>query len=138
MCSSAGNHLLVFTFSNNVVSGSANVTGGVGMAGTSSFVGHTMAVGLSGVADAQKITVTLQNVTDGFGQVLPDIAVSANMLIGDVNSNKNVNATDVSQTKLQSGAGVTAANFRADANAGGSINATDVAIVKANSGHGVP
>ena len=73
-----------------------------------------MTVNLTGVTDVQKITVTLSNVTDSFAQVLPNTAVSMNMLIGDTSGNKTVNASDVSQTKLQSGQAVTATNFRED------------------------
>ena len=60
------------------------------------------------------------------------------MLIGDTNGNKAVSASDVAQTKGQSGATVTAANFRTDINANGSVSASDVAQVKANAGHTLP
>ena len=137
--SSGGNHTLVFTFTNNVTSGSASVTSGTGsVSGSPSFSGNTMTVSLTGVTDVQKITVTLSNVTDSFAQVLPNTAVSMNMLIGDVNGNKTVNSTDVSQTKLQSGQAVTAANFREDVNINGQINGTDVSQVKLRVGSGVP
>ena len=76
--------------------------------------------------------------TDSFAQVLPDTAVSVNMLIGDTNGNKAVSASDVAQTKGQSGATVTAANFRTDINANGSVSASDGAQVKANAGHTLP
>ena len=36
------------------------------------------------------------------------------MLVGDVNSSKTVNSSDIGAVKAQSGAPVTAANFRAD------------------------
>jgi len=137
--SSGGAHTLVFTFSNNVVSGNAAVTSGIGsVAGSPTFVGNTMTVNLTGVTDVQQITVTLSNVTDSFSQVLPDTPVSVNMLIGDTNGNKTVNAGDVAQTKGQSGQPVGAGNFRNDINVSGSINAGDVAQVKANSGHTLP
>ena len=97
-----------------------------------------MTVNLTGVADVQTITVTLSSVTDSFGQVLPNTAVSANMLIGDTNGNNTVNASDVAQTKGQSGMAVTAANFRTDINASGTVTASDVAQVKANAGHTLP
>ncbi len=137
--SSGGNHTLEFTASNNLVSGNASVTTGTGsVAGSPIFAGNTMTVNLTGVTDVQKITVTLSNVTDSFAQVLPDTDVSVNMLIGDTNGNKTVNAGDVAQTKGQSGAPVTAANFREDVNANGTVNAGDTAQVKANAGHSVP
>ena len=50
----------------------------------------------------------------------------------------SVNATDVSQTKLQSGVAVSAANFRNDVTVNGSINATDVSTVKLKSGTALP
>ena len=137
--SSGGNHTLVITFSNPMVSGNASVTSGTGnVAGSPTFSGNTMTVNLTGVADVQQITVTLSNVTDTFSQVLPDTAVSMNMLIGDTNGNRAVSASDVAQTKGQSGSPVTAANFRTDVNVSGAISAADVAQVKANSGHSLP
>ena len=137
--SSGGNHTLVFTFNNDVVSGSASVTVGVAsVMGNPSFAGNTMTVNLTGVTDVQKIMVTVSSVTDSFGQTLPDEAVSVNMLIGDTSGNKTVNATDVSQTKLQSGQADTATNFREDVNVNGSINATDVSLVKLKSGTALP
>jgi hypothetical protein len=128
----------VFAFTNNVVSGDASVTSGIGsVSGTPVFSGNTMTVNLTGVANAQTLTVTLSGVTDEFSQVLPDTPVSVNMLIGDTNGNGMVNATDVAQTKGQVGQPVTSSNFRTDVNASGIISSTDVAIVKAHSGESI-
>ena len=134
-----GNHTFVFAFTNNVVSGNATVTSGVGnVSGPPTFSGNTMTVNLTGVSDIQQITVTLSNVTDCFGSVLPDTPVSAGMLIGDTTGNRTVNASDVAQVKGQSGAPVDATNFREDVTVNGSINASDVGLVKANVGHSLP
>ena len=76
--------------------------------------------------------------TDSFAQVMPDTAISVNMLIGDTSGNKTVNASDVGQTKAQSGLPVTAANFREDVIPNGTINASDIGQVKADAGHTVP
>ena len=120
-----GEYQFVFTFSNNVETGNATVTGGTGtVSGSPVFSGNTMTVNLTGVTDAQTLTVTLSGVTDEFLQVLPDTAVSANMLIGDTNGNGIVNLLDVAQTKGQIGLPVTSANFRTDVNASGTINST--------------
>ena len=133
-----GDYTLVFTFTNNVTSGNASVTSGIGsVSGMPTFSGNTMTVNLTGVANAQTLTVTLSGVTDEFSQVLPDTPVSVNMLIGDTSGNGVVNATDVAQTKGQVGQPVTSSNFRTDVNASGIINATDVAIVKAHSGQSI-
>jgi autotransporter-associated beta strand protein len=134
-----GNHTLVFTFNSNIVSGNASVTGGTGsVTGSPAFSANTMTVNLTGVANAQTVTVTLSNVTDSFSQVLPDTAIGIGFLRGDTNGNRSVNATDVSQTKLQSGQAVTNANFREDVNANGFINASDVSSVKLQSGTSLP
>ncbi len=137
--SSGGDHTFVITFSNAVVSGNASVTSGSGnVTGSPTFSGNTMTVNLTGVSDAQQITVTLSNVTDCFGSVLPDSMVTAGMLIGDTNANGAVNSGDVAQTKSQIGQPVSATNFRSDVNTSGSINASDVSIVKSEIGNGLP
>ena len=133
-----GTYSLVFTFTTNVVSGSASVTSGTGSAGTPTFSGTTMTVPLSGVTDVQTITVTLNGVTDTSSQVLPPTPVSANMLIGDVNGDKTVNTTDVTLTKGQIGVPVTSSNFRDDVNVNGTITSADSKQVKSNVGHSLP
>ncbi|MBA3726991.1 MAG: hypothetical protein H0W86_11200, partial [Armatimonadetes bacterium] len=80
-----GRYSFVFNFASNVVSGTASVTGGTGTAGAPTFSGTTMTVPLSGVTDVQTLTVTLNGVTDSTGAVLPSTAVSAKILISDVN-----------------------------------------------------
>ncbi len=137
--SGGGNYTIVVTCSNTLVSGDASVTTGSGsVAGSPTFNANTMTVSLTGVTDVQQITVTLSNVTDNLAQVLPDTPVSMNMLIGDTNGNKSVNAGDLAQTKAQSGVPVTGANFREDVNVSGTVSAGDTALVKANAGHTLP
>jgi hypothetical protein len=137
--SSGGAHTFVFIFNNNVVSGNAAVTTGSGtIAGTPTFSGNAMTVNLTSVADVQKITVTLSGVTDNFGQVLPNTSVSVNMLVGDINSSKAVNTSDIGAVKAQSGLPVTAVNFRADVAVNGSISTSDIGLVKSRSGQSVP
>ena len=137
--STNGRHTLVFTFNSDVVSGSATVTGGTGsVLGNPIFSGATMTVNLTGVTDVQKITVTLSNVTSSTSQVLPDTAVSVNMLIGDTTGDKTVNNSDVTQTRGQVGVAVSASNFREDVRPDGSINTTDVSQVRSRVGDTLP
>jgi uncharacterized delta-60 repeat protein len=137
--SSSGHHTLVFSFSNGVIGGSANVTNGTGsISGAPTFSGNTMTINLTGVSDVQRITVTLSGVTDSFGQVLPDLAVNMILLVGDTTGNRSVNASDIGQTKSQSGSPVTNANFRQDVTANGSITASDIGFVKSRAGATVP
>jgi len=134
-----GNYTEVFTFDNNVVSGSAAVTSGTGtVSGSPTFSGNTMTVNLTGVADVQTVIVTLSGVTDEFSQVLPPTPVSMNVLIGDVNANKAVNASDVGLVKSQVGQAVTGSNFREDVTGDGSLNSTDIALTKLHVGDGLP
>lgn len=137
--SNDGNFTLVVTFDNNVVSGNATVTSGVGtVSGVPIFSGNTMTINLAGVADVQRLTVTLQGVTDTMSQVLPDTPINMNMLIGDTSGNKTVNASDIAQTKAQVGAVVTGANFREDVNVSGTLTSADVSLVKSKLGNSVP
>ena len=97
-----------------------------------------MTVNLTGVADVQKITVSLSAVTDSFGQVLPDTAVSVNMLVGDINGEQN--RQRVRHRRGQSAVG--------RAGHGGELpqrrrgqrqhHASDIGLVKSRSGQSVP
>ena len=137
--SGAAGHKLVFTFTNTVMSGSASVTSGTGsVSGSPTFSGNTMTVNLTGVTDIQTIGVTLSGVTDSFAQVMSNTVVNARFLLGDSNGNSAVNAGDVTQVKGQSGALISAGNFRSDLNANGAINGGDVSIAKSTSGHAIP
>jgi photosystem II stability/assembly factor-like uncharacterized protein len=133
-----GNYSFVFTFTTNVVGGTATVTSGTGSAGTPVFAGTTMTVPLSSISDVQTIAVTLHGVTDVSSQVLPDTSVSAHMLIGDTTGNKTVDRSDVTQTKGQVGLPVTASNFREDVKISGTITSADVSQVKSDVGHHLP
>jgi hypothetical protein len=95
-------------------------------------------VHLTGVANAQNLTLNLEGVTDNFGQALPPTAITLSTLAGDVNGNRSVTASDLGQVKAQAGVPIDGSNFRTDVNANGAINATDVSAVKANSGNSVP
>lgn len=61
-----------------------------------------------------------------------------NVLIGDVNGNKSVNAADVALVKSQVNQAVTASNFREDVNGDGLISSGDVTLTKSHLGNGVP
>jgi hypothetical protein len=98
--------------------------------------GKAVTVNLTGLSDAQTITVTLLAVNNGTSA--NDVAVPMRLLQGDTSGNGMVNASDVSQTKLQSGQVVTGSNFRSDVAVNGTINASDLALVKSRSGAATP
>jgi hypothetical protein len=72
------------------------------------------------------------------GTHIGNVPVAMGVLVGDVNGNAVVNASDVSVTKSQVGQAVTGSNFREDVNANGTISSTDVAIVKSDVGTSLP
>ncbi len=136
-CRSGGatnNYQLVFTFASSVTFSSASVTAGAGSVSSSSGSGTTIAtVNLTGITNAQRITVTLLGV-NGSGEVAAPMGV----LVGDTNGDGSVNAGDIGQTKSQSGNAVTASNFREDVTVDGTINAGDIGLVKSKSGTALP
>jgi hypothetical protein len=139
-CRSGGatnDYQMIINFATSVTVGSASVTSGTGI--VSSFSGSRtsqITVNLTGVTDAQRITMTLHNVSNSI--VTGDVPISMGVLIGDTTGNGIVNAGDVSQTKSQVGATVGGLNFREDVNANGLINSVDVALVKSDVGHSLP
>ena len=135
--SGGGTYQMIINFATSVTVQSASVTSGTGT--VSSFTGSgtpTITVNLSGVTDVQRITMTLHNVNDGTHT--GDVPISMGVLIGDVNGNAAVNASDVALTKSQVGQTVSGSNFREDVNVNGTISATDVALVKSDVGHALP
>jgi hypothetical protein len=138
-CRSGGatnDYQMIFIFANSVTVGGASVTSGTGSLSSFSVSGSQVTVNLTGVTNVQRITVTLFNVNDGTHT--GDVPVSMGVLVGDVNGNAVVNASDVSLTKSQVGQPVSGSNFREDVNADGVINSTDVALVKAEVGTALP
>jgi hypothetical protein len=139
-CRSGGgtnDYQIVLVFGQAVTFNNASLTAGIGSVSSTSGSGtSTLTINLTGVTNAQRITLTVAGVNDGTN--IFDVAVPMGVLLGDTNGNSSVNAGDVAQTKGQSGQAVTAANFRQDVNANGSINAGDVALVKSKSGTSLP
>ena len=137
----SGAHTMVFIFAHPLTSvGGASVTSGIGNV-SSSAIGadaHQYVVNLTGVANAQEITVSLSDVTDSLGNHSPSEQGTMGVLVGDTIANRVVNSSDIGQTKAQSGQPVTASNFRTDVNANGVINSSDISLVKSNSGTSLP
>ena len=95
-------------------------------------------VNLTGVTNAQKVTVTLTGVSDSAGNSVASLSVTMGVLLGDTNANKAVTSSDVSLVKAQVGASVTSVNFREDVNANGGITSSDVSATKAQVGSTLP
>jgi hypothetical protein len=138
-CRSGGatnDYQMIINFATTVTVGSASVTSGTGSVSSFTVSGSQVTVNLTGVINVQRMTVTLFNVNDGTH--MGNVPVSMGVLVGDVNGNGVVNASDVSLTKSQVGVPVSGSNFREDVNANGLINSVDVALVKAKVGTALP
>jgi len=133
---STNDYQMIINFATTVTVESASVTSGTGSVSSFSVSGSQVTVNLTGVTNVQRITVTLFNVNDGTH--MGNVPVSMGVLIGDVNGNATVNASDVALTKAQVGQAVSGSNFREDVNANGTISATDVALVKSKVGTALP
>jgi hypothetical protein len=132
----AGEHQIAVTFANPVTIGFASVIAGVGSVASTTVSGEEVTINLSGIANAQRVSVALGEVSDGIkvGNVLIPIGI----LAGDTNASGVVNSDDVNQTKSRSGSAITTFNFRNDVTASGAINATDIAAVKSKLGTALP
>jgi hypothetical protein len=137
-----GNHTIIFSFANTLTSvGGASVTSGTGSVTSSNIDdnnAHNYIVNLTGVTNAQTITVGLTNVSDSAGNASSVVSVAMSVLIGDVGGNGIVSNTDVASVKAQVAAPITSSNFRNDVNTNGIISNTDVSTTKAQVGTQLP
>jgi hypothetical protein len=128
-----GTFTMVFTFANPLTSvSSASVSSGTGSV-VSSSIGtdaHQYIVNLIGVTNAQRITVTLANLSDNAGDFSASVSTTMGVLLGDVNASARVDAADVSSVRQQTLQAITTSNFRNDINASGRIDAADVSIAR--------
>jgi hypothetical protein len=93
-------------------------------------------VNLTKVANAQTLTITLTNVSDGTN--VGNVSLPMAVLLGDTTANGAVNSSDIAQTQSQSGQPVTSSNFREDVTVNGLINSSDIALVQSKSGTALP
>jgi len=96
-----------------------------------------MTVNLTGVANAQKIIVTINNVADA-SRILAKATVPMGILLGDVDANKTVDNKDVNAVSAKVDAGLSQATFRDDVDVSGTIDQTDVDITQGQVGMSIP
>ncbi len=131
-----GDHQIVVTFPKSVRLNTAAVTSGTGTVSGLLVNGSVVTVNLTGVANAQRIAVTLFSVTDG--SKASDVVIPMGVLAGDTTADTFTNSGDIAQTKSQSGTSVGASNFREDVTIDGFLNSGDIAFVKSKSGTALP
>ncbi len=122
-------HQVVVTFKVPIINvGNAIVSSGTGSVSTFLVSGNQVFVDLTGVANAQTITITLSAVNDGTN--VGDVSIPMGVLLGDVNASRRVDAADVSAVRQQTLQPIDPLNFREDINASGRIDAADVSIAR--------
>ena len=106
-----GDYQIVFNFVSPVVFDGAAVKEGAGsVSGTSGSGSNSVSINLTGVSSGQRLTVALLGASHGSSK--SDFSVPMDVLVGDTNGNGAVNATDISQTKANTGQAITVSNFR--------------------------
>jgi len=130
--------LIVFTFDKPISSAAAAVTEGIATVGVSTINGNDVVVGLTGVTDAQYVTVALSNVASTDGGTGGSASARAGFLVGDVNQSRLVAVTDLVVVNNQLGKPLTAANFLSDVNVSGIITVLDKVFVNNALGHFLP
>jgi hypothetical protein len=132
----SNNHQVVLSFASNVSLAGATVSSGVGSVSSASASGNQIFVNLTGVSNAQTITLTVFGVSDGPNTGNIDIPLS--VLMGDSNGDRIVNVGDVQQTKNRSGQTTDGTNFRSDFNVEGNVNVGDALVARSRSGQSIP
>ncbi len=133
-------HTIYFRFSNTITNpGNVVVVDGnsVSVPVTSTASGNDVIVTIPSLADNKRITISLSNAAGPSGTAATQ-SVSMGFLVGDFNSNRAVNASDISAVKAQTPFPVSQANFKFDVNTSGGITSTDVSSVKARAGLVLP
>ncbi|HYR22719.1 MAG TPA: choice-of-anchor Q domain-containing protein [Chthoniobacterales bacterium] len=127
-----GDHKIVFTFANPLANvASASITSGSGSIASSSIQNiFEYVVNLTGVTNAQRLTVTLTSVRDTAGDRTDTLPVTIGVLLGDVDASGRVDSTDVFQVRQQSLQNASPSNFRTDVDESGRIDSTDVFITR--------
>ena len=114
----------------------AQVVSGTGTVSNVTVNGAVVTVDLTGVSNAQTITLRLFTVNDGTNSGNVDIRMG--VLLGDTTANGSTNSSDVSEVKAQSGTATTQSNFRTDVTVNGVVNSSDVSTTKLVSGTALP
>ena len=120
-CRDPDTYEAVLTFDVTVTSGDVSVVGGIATIGTLTFSGSEMIVPLTGVDNAQIVTLEVLEV-NGEGQHL---FVPFGFLIGDADSNRRVDHADIAALQAAYGRPIDNSNFRADLKPDGRINRKD-------------
>jgi len=114
------------------------VTAGTAGALAPAFSGRDVVVGLTGVADAQYVTIGATGVAAADGGSGGAGSVRVGFLAGDVNGSRVVTLSDLLTVNAVLAQTVSAANFLRDVNASGTLSLADLLNVNAGLAQGLP
>jgi hypothetical protein len=126
-----GNFQIVVTFATSIVNFNSATVSGTGSVSAAVASGNQIFVNLTGVTNAQRISVTLFGVNDGTKTA--DYSVQMGVLLADVDGSGRVDSTDVFEVRQQSLQTANASNFRMDVDTSGRIDSNDVFITRQQS-----
>jgi serine protease AprX len=130
-CRTGGVTQVVVIFGQPVNFTGVSVTSGTGTVSSTTGNGTNQAtINLSGVTNAQTITVTLFGASFAIGGASADIPIPIGVLLGDVNASRRTDAGDVTQVRNKTVSIPDATTFRMDVNASGRIDAGDVTTTR--------
>ena len=138
---SKGRFTVEFTFNHELASvGSVMTSCGIVQSSMiDSSDPHRFIVNLRNVTcNAEDVTVTLNNITDGTSNTILFSEAVMSLLLGDVDGDGAVTRTDFAIEKADQGQATDENNFRADIDASGSIDRRDASTVKRQIGTSLP
>lgn len=129
---------IVMTFEQSISAATVSVTEGIATASAPAFIGNDVIVNLTGVINAQYVTVSLSNVESTEGGTGGSASVRIGFLLGDVNQNRVVSLADLGSVNALLAQSVTTTNYLRDVNASGTLTVADKAITNANLATALP
>ena len=124
---------IVATFDQAISGGTATITGGTAtISGTPTVSGSTMSVKITGLADAQAVTLTLSNIVNAGNETLATAVIPFRTLFGDINGDGALTASDINLCRgaISNAVAINTGNFRSDLNLDAAFNATDVNLLR--------
>jgi subtilisin-like proprotein convertase family protein len=124
-------HQLVFTFDKAPNTVTHQITEGTASLGSASFAGNDFIYNLTGVGNAQYVTVSLTDVGSADGGSGGSGSARVGFLEGDANQSRVVSVADLGLVNAQLAQTTSAANYLKDINASGSITIADKGLTNA-------
>jgi serine protease len=129
---------IVMTFDSPISSATATVASGTAAIASTSYSGNSVIIALTGVSDAQYVTIGLSSVSSTTGGTGGAGSVRTGFLAGDVTRNRVVTVADLGTVNAQLSQPVTTANYFDDVNASGTITSSDTGLVNSWLTHSLP